>query len=353
MKVLVLSSLPQDSGCWLRTSYMAKSLEKKCTIELVNPPQKCLPMLMDVIFSTPYYIFKALTTDAHILIGVKPFPNITIPLLLAKLLRKKRIVVDVDDADYLYFKGFPAKLIEWAQKSLPRFFDLVTYHTSLLRDLIIDQFGVKPESLYLLDQGVDLSQFYPREKRSEKNMLFYTGHLNVASELKYILKAVKMVQEQRGVHLIVAGGGPEEATFRKMADKMNVDAKFTGRLSAREVAEKCAISEVCLVYHRETTANAYRCSMKIRECLAMGKKIVCNDYGDLKQFEKFTYQARGDINDFAEKILDVIDGGDSREIQGHNFIKNRYDWDTIGERFYNKLRELLACDSKKACAKGI
>ena len=73
----------------------------------------------------------------------------------------------------------------------------------------------------------------------------------------------------------------------------------------------------------------------------MGKKIVCNDYGDLKQFREVTYQTTGDLDRFSDKILETIGDGDARETQGRRFIENRYDWDKIGERFYGALRQRL------------
>lgn len=338
IKVCVLSSLAKNSGCWLRAGYLADSLKKNASVQVIEPMTKSLPFMLDMIISIPLNIFKVLFSNADFFIGIKPFPNVTFPLLLAKMLKGKTIAVDIDDVDFGYREGFLSKISSSVQKPFPRYFDTVTYHNELLKSYMIKEFGVDKSKMYKLDQGVDLKLFNPALIGGDKNLMFYMGHLNIASDLDAILKAVKIVQERnKKIGFLVAGGGPDEQKFRDLAKKLGLRAIFTGHLSKEKTAEYLRQAGVCLVYYKEKEVNRYRCSMKIRECLAAGKKIVCNNFGDLKQFEEYTYQSPSDILDYSNKILEVIDGGDKRELEGADYIERNLDWDKIGSDFYKNI----------------
>lgn len=338
MKIAVLSSLAKNTGCWLRAGYLANSLKDKCDVEIIEPLEKSMPFMFDMFLSIPLNIIKVIRSKADFFIGIKPFPNITIPLLIAKIFKGKKIAVDIDDLDFGYRQGLISQISALVQKPFPRFFDLVTYHNDLLKEHIQKEFGVNKNKIYKLDQGVDLSVFNESQKNGIKNTLFYMGHLNVASDLDDIIKAVKLVQNKdKYARFLIVGGGPDEQKFRALTRKLGVKAEFTGHLPKEETAKKLKEADICLVYYKETTANKYRCSMKIRECLAAGKKIVCNNYGDLKAFEKYTYQSSSNIKDFADKILEVMKKGDKREEKGAQYIRTHLNWANIGREFYKKV----------------
>jgi glycosyltransferase involved in cell wall biosynthesis len=337
MKILILSSLPQDTGAWLRASYCAKSLLPHADVELVRPFRKGFCFMLDVLISLPFNTYKALFTSADVLVGFKPFPNVTIPLLLAKIIRNKTVVIDIDDMDYGFFSPVPAMLIKVSQTFFPRFFDMVTTHNSVLEDFIVKVFNVKRTNIYLLQQGVDLQIFHNRNRIRRKNSLIYVGHLNIASELEIILQAVSFVLKERKVVFTVAGGGPSEKYFRKRAMALGVPVRFTGHIPNTVIAEEIAGADICLVYYKENDVNRYRCSMKLRECLALGNKIVCNDFRDAKSFAAYTYQTSSVIEEYSRKILSVMDASDGRERKGALYVCKHLNWASIGKDFHDAL----------------
>ena len=72
----------------------------------------------------------------------------------------------------------------------------------------------------------------------------------------------------------------------------------------------------------------------------MGKKVVSDDIGDLKQFNKYSYQTKSDVNEFAEKIIKVMRKGDGRETKARKFIEKNLDWNKLGEKFLKKISSL-------------
>ena len=342
MKILILSSCAKNTGSYLRAVYLAESLRDHCDVELVAPLSRSIRLRLHVLLSIPRNLLRVIARDADFLVGIKAFPNVTIPLLVAKYLMGRKVAVDIDDADHEYVKGMQARILALIQRPAPRRFDLVTYHNELLRDFIGKEFRVGEDRLYRLEQGVDLERFSPRDGDVEKGSLFFTGFLDVCSSLGSLLRAVRIVQQRVDAPLTVAGGGILEPRFRRLARSLGVTVRFLGQQPIERVVEEMARAEICLVYYDETEANRYRCSMKLRESLAMAKKTVCNDIGEMKHFEKYTYQSSSGIEDFAGMILDTLERGDGRELEGALFIRRNFDWKRIGERFYRRIQRLCA-----------
>jgi len=346
MKIAILSSLAMDTGCWLRAQYLGKSLEKAGNeIVYIKPMKKTMHFMLDLFLSF-FKNFKLLFVKADIAIGIKPYPNATIPLLIKKLFGSK-VVIDIDDLDYGYRKGLISLISKFIQKPFPKFFDVVTYHNNNLRKFIVNDLYVSNEKLYKLDQGVDFDLFdfekYRPKKYSKKKILVYAGHLNIASNLDDILEAFKIVLKKRDdIKLIVTGGGPMENYFKKIAKKLKLNDKvsFTGFIpQTQKIVEYISRADICLVYYKDNLPNRYRCSMKLREYLAMKKIVVCNKVGDLKEFKRFTYQSNNSVEDFAKKILEVLNNKtDERAEIGRNFVLKKYSWDIIGRKFSKKLQ---------------
>lgn len=359
MKVLVLSSLAANTGGAVRAEYIAESL-RRCGAEVhfVHPMPKALPLMLDFALSLPIYTVASLALKPDVAIAIKAYPNAGIPLLLKKQVGTK-IVIDIDDLAYAYRTGVVACLSRISQQPFPSRCDLVTYHCDGLYGHIVTELGVLPEKTYRLDQGVDLRLFDPRsvEVTAQKalrerfllagcKVLTYVAHLDVACDLDAVLFALRLIcQEQRNVKLLIVGDGALRRHFMKMARDLCLDNNviFVGLAKREEVADYISIADACIVYYKDKPVSYYRVSMKLREYLAMGRRVICNDVGDLKEFAAWTYQTSSALGEFADKIVDVLRGNsDGREFEGQEFVQRNCSWDTIGRAFYERLVRLCA-----------
>ena len=74
------------------------------------------------------------------------------------------------------------------------------------------------------------------------------------------------------------------------------------------------MGDAAIVYYKDIEVNYFRESMKLREMLALGLKVVCNDVGDLERFKDYTYQTGSGHEEVAHQLVSVLrDGGDGRE----------------------------------------
>jgi len=320
-------------------------------VTYLKPLPKSLPLMLDMIVSIPVNIIRVLLFKADVYIGIKPFPSITLPLIMKKILGRGKIVVDIDDLDSGYRKGLASTISALVQRPFPRCFDLVTYHNKRLRPYIQKTFSVDEDRLYRLEQGVDMSIFYPREPVPDmrnmfpvnKKIILYAGHLNVASDLEDIMQAMGTVLSRVEATFIVAGGGPEESRFRRLACETGIPVFFTGQLDNTEIADYMSIADICLVYYRDIRANHYRSSMKLREYLAMNKRVVTDDVGELQDFKRFTYQIPPNVKEYAEKIIEVLaTPPDKREESGGDYVRSLYDWESLGKGLYERLKSMLS-----------
>ncbi len=370
VKIVVVSSLAENTGCALRAKYIAHSLESEYTeVEYVKGI-KTKPFMLDFII-TLFLNIRLLFIPSDIIIGCKPYPNIAIWLYIAKIIQKKYIVFDIDDAD-TFRKGLIGKIGSRVQKPFPKKANLITYHNNTLSEYIVENFGVKYEDLYQLVQGVNMEYFHPLGDQDQKlftiwrehylkqndlldkKILLYIGHLNIASDLADILKILEAVvidEDYNDTRLLIVGGGDKIDYFKSLVFKMGLSeyCVFTGYVDYRDVIRYASMSSKAIVYYRDIEENYRRQSMKIRELLAMKRSVICNNVGELREFADYTYQINGfSIDKMASMVKKVLskdapffDDEQSKENLGYLYIVEHYNWETIGRSFLSRLLEDL------------
>ncbi len=359
MKILLYSSLAEDTGGAIRAAYIKEALER-CghDVTYVKPLKKTRPLKFDFLLSLPSYIFAALTTRCDVAMAVKPYPNTGIPLLIKKMMGTK-IVMDVDDLDYAYREGGIISYVgEKIQKPFPRLCDMVTYHNDNLYHHLIDDFKVSPERLYRLDQGVDAALFDEATVTAEtrqglikkyglegKKVVTYVAHLDPACDLDAILEGLPEVRKEvPDVCLVVVGGGLFEKQFKDLAESFGVGdcVRFTGLLPKEGVIPFIALAECCIVYYKDRKANYCRTSMKLREYLSMGKRVVCNDVSELSKHKDYTYQTTTSVPAFTAMLIEVLKGkSDGREERGSRLIRENFSWDALSLKLGEKMESIV------------
>ena len=352
LRVLVVSALSTDSGSHLRARRIVRSLERAgASVRLINGIRS-MPLMLHYPISLLLYL-RALVIRCDVVIGLKPLPNVGLLLLLKRLLGTVT-VVDIDDVDFGFRSGVIAKVNRLLQLPTPKRCDLVTYHTDRLRTFIRETFGVTEDKLYQLPQGIDAGLCRMEDEpvgrelragfRRGDKLVVYAAHLNIASDLDAIFDIIRIARTRLpALHFLVIGGGPLERRFRHMAREMGIGdiTTFTGYVSPDTVANYLTIGDAALVYYKDIEVNYFRESMKLRDMLALGLPVVCNDVGDLRRFRTFTYQTGSDRQAVAKELVRVLEtGGDGREAHGRLYVHAHLNWDNIGERLLERLVEV-------------
>ncbi|HUO59010.1 MAG TPA: glycosyltransferase [bacterium] len=341
LSFLILSSKGGGTGCALRARYIAEALSKKGHEVHFIKPIPSLPFWLDMVLSKPYYFLKSLPLKVDVAMAIKPYPTV-VPALWVQRWKGAKVILDVDDLDYDYSRGWFKRLHKWLQLPWPKWADLVTYHNPHLLEPIREVFRVPSGKLVQLPQGVDTALFSPKpvnphhlpnpaaalyKDKSARPLLVFTAHLNVACDLEPVLRSFQItLKSLPGAKLLVAGGGPDEGRFKRMAADLGLahSVHFTGYLSPRQVAACLGIADASLVYYSDLPVNKNRASMKLRESLASGCRVVATEVGEMGLFRGAAFLSRPDPGHFAQAILRAL--ASKKNPRPAALLVKKWDW---------------------------
>jgi glycosyltransferase involved in cell wall biosynthesis len=341
LHILVFSAKGGGTGCALRARYIAEAFQKKGHRVTFVTPLPSLPLWFDMALSAPYYFLRSLFTHSDAAIAIKPYPTV-VPSLWVQRLKGSQLVIDVDDLDFDYSHGLFRTFHQWLQKPWPAWADIVTYHNPALLGPLREFFKVPPSKLVQLAQGVDTSLFRPGKPRFQDlptaalelqrqkdrgPLLAFTAHLNVACDLEPVLESLKfLLRYNPKVQLLVAGGGPDESRFKRLAQELGISGcvHFTGMVTPNEVAACLQLSDAALVYYRDIPVNRHRASMKLREALACGLKVVVTRVGEASSLKSAVFLSQPDPKAFSKAIRGALRAKKSPQ-SGALLVKN-WDW---------------------------
>lgn len=147
--------------------------------------------------------------------------------------------------------------------------------------------GMPGERIRAITTGVDQTRFAPRDRVAGKAALGVSGPLVASLGALIPLKGhdivIDAVARLPGVHLWIAGQGPEQARLEAQVARLGLGGRvrLLGGVPADEVAALVAAADVmALASEREGLANAWL------EALASGTPVVIPDVGGARQVLK-------------------------------------------------------------------
>lgn len=181
-----------------------------------------------------------------------------------------------------------ARLARWSQRYVWANADLVLPVTAVLGRMVAS-YGVRPERIMVMPNGVDLSHFAATDLSAAKRALGYEGRI--------VLGFVGFVRDWHGVDhvvrliasdrlpaqtmLLMVGDGPARADLERLASELGVSdrVRFTGVVEREALAPYIAAFDVAL----QPAVTAYASPLKVIEYLAMGKAIVAPDQENIRE----------------------------------------------------------------------
>jgi glycosyltransferase involved in cell wall biosynthesis len=123
------------------------------------------------------------------------------------------------------------------------------------------------------------------------------------------------------IHFTCVGRGSELEKLRKMTRDMNHSdmVNFTGRISDQELLEILSTADACVNPEKPCHMNDTSAMIKIMEYMAPGKPIVQFDSKEGRfsaQGASLYADKKNPVNDFANKILWLIENPDERRRMG-------------------------------------
>ena len=364
MKILLASPFTSTSGSAIRFWNIARQLRKR-SFDVVYtdrnssgagplyqvdgivyyPSRTFSPLFLDILFSTIFTMVLLLRNlDCRIFYALKPAPNNCCAALIARLLGKK-IILDIDDLDYEYLEpGLKRKISKFFFRFFPRFFPIVTCHTPALIKYCKDRLKIPASRLYYLAQGVsdEFLHVHDGEEPSREpraSSIIYVATLGITSDFDDLLPMLaRVLAGCETATVTVVGDGVRRSLFEAKAREMGLAVRmiFSGRIPHAELPRLMARHYIGLNYMRKSFVNDCRAILKIREYLACGLQVVCNDCGDAGLFSKYAFIEQ-DLPHMEQRLAVLLSNLCDRNTGGRRFVEEGYSWDSIFAEFMQYL----------------
>ena len=332
---------------------------------------------LDILLRCAYGI----TRRFDIVIGFGHKPDIAIPALLIKYLKRVTFISDWCDlwgGEGIFTKrgllkpkylGTPPdrtliKLETFMEKFILRKADIVTVICTPLKD-ICEKWGIRPDKSLLLPSGSDtegiavMSKAQARKELNlpaDKKILAYLG--NYHQEAKFLFESFERIcRERDDVRLLIIGPeflpqDPEEKqnyeerdimergkTYRAVPEQVRDRIIWTGKKPYAEIYRYLAAADILLLPMENNTYERTRWPNKLCDYLAGGRPIAITDVGDAGAFvrENGCGIVTGPSLDlYCEAILANLDNEallDQLGSHARSVAENDLSWGTITEKF--------------------
>ncbi len=196
------------------------------------------------------------------------------------------------------------------------------------KEIAITRGRMDPGKVYIVRSGPNLSRFqpgapHPEVKKGYAYLVGYVGVMGKQEGLDYLLRAVRIIVQERGrkdILFVLIGSGTEFVTLQKYAKELGVEeyVRFTGRIPDDEMLAYLSSADVCVNPDVANEMNDKSTMNKIMEYMALEKPIVQFDLteGRRSALDASLYANRNDPDDFAQKILELLGDPARREDMG-------------------------------------
>ena len=236
----------------------------------------------------------------------------------------KRFVFDHHDlCPELYEAKFGKRGLFWRlQIALERLTfrtaDVVISTNHSYRRIALDRGGVRPQQIFVVRSGPDLSrwpQLDPAEARPHAaHRIGYLGVMGEQEGLDLFLKAMHRIVNDKArpdVSAVLVGDGSHRKAIETEAAALGLSnhITFAGRLPDADMQSILSGVDVCVNPDRPSTLNDCSTMNKVVEYMALAKPIVQFEgtEGRVSAAGSALYAARGDTDDFADKVLQLLD----------------------------------------------
>lgn len=187
-----------------------------------------------------------------------------------------------------------------------------------------------PGEYLLTPNGVDIQRFESAEAAppSDSKTVLFLGRIERRKGLEVLIQAMTRLRDL-DVELLVAGSGPEEKASRELAQRLQVRARFLGRVADEEVPGLYRSADVyCAPGLRGESFG-----IVLVEAMAAGTPVVCSDLPGFRAVASGAAELvePGHAGELADAIRKVLTHDEKRaEMRKMSALMARsYDWSRL------------------------
>ena len=187
---------------------------------------------------------------------------------------------------------------------------------------ILSRFDVE-----IVPNAIDINRYEFCEEKDD--YVVYVGRLVEYKGLPILLEAMKMVQKELPIKLVVVGDGEDRRRFENLAKRLEVKVEFKGRLSERKKIEAIKRARV-LVLPSQSRLEAF--GIVLLEAMACGTPVIGSNTAGVRDIAREGGLIFYDVEDLAEKILKLATNDKlARSLgkKGRKAVEEKYDWNIV------------------------
>jgi len=206
--------------------------------------------------------------------------------------------------------------------------------------LAISRGGKRPEDVFIVRSGPDLSRFKtyeadPKWRHGKRFLIAYLGEICKQDGVDHLVRAVKILRDELkrdDVHCIFMGGGPHQKAIADYAVEIGVQelCTFTGRISDEDLCRVLSTTDVGIDPDPKNEWSDKSTMNKVIEYMFFGAPVLAYDLHETRVSagDAGLFVTANDERALARGIVDLLDDPERRK--------------RMGEIGYKRVREALA-----------
>ena len=216
-------------------------------------------------------------------------------------------------------RGFGYKLVCWAERLTFRTANVAIATNESYREVAAVRGGMNRGRTFVVRSCPDLNRVrkqapQPELMESRRYMVVYLGVMGRQDGIDLWLQSIATImhqQKREDILFVLIGAGTELPSLKALAAQLGLESctRFTGRISDEEVAAYLSTATVGIAPDPATPMNDKSTMNKILEYMAYGLPVVLYSLteGRRSAGDAALYAQNGDTEDFARKVLTVLD----------------------------------------------
>ena len=252
------------------------------------------------------------------------------------------------DHNFLHQGSIFYRPLRWLEKAIDRGSPVILTSSRNAQQVLVNQFGCRPEKIHTVPDCVDAGGFYPPTQDEQAALARRKTILGIAAERRVVVylglladyqgtdalleAAVHLVQQRKDVHFLIMGF-PAVDKYQNKAIQLGVDdhITFTGKIPYRQAREFLALGDIAVAPKLSATEG----SGKILNYMAMGLPTATFDMPVSREYlgDLGIYAKPADPLSLAQALHEGLfnDKHNSTGRDLRRIAKERFSWDRAAD----------------------
>jgi colanic acid biosynthesis glycosyl transferase WcaI len=234
--------------------------------------------------------------------------------------------------------------------------DYLTAVTDGVRDVLLNKKDVPKTKVLFLPNGVDTELIQPIDGDEQlkaklglsgKRVIIYAGNHGYAAAADQILHAAALLTQQRDLHFVFVGDGPEKARLQALAQELRLSSvSFLDPVPLAELPSLLALADIAVITLRRAGVTSGARPAKAFVMMAAGKPIVLAATGEAERLirtaESGVVVPPHEPRKLAAALLKMLaDPQAARRMgeRGRQFVIGNFEWSVLVRSWLKQLQE--------------